>query len=154
MAQGPRLAPRLVGASRLADAAALGGVFLAVLIALWLVARAVGNAVRRSAVGGLDRSLGLVFGAARGAALLVVGYMLAGLVVAVDQWPAPVLDARSLPIIYQGATWAAAQLPPDYRPAVAPLPAARAATAAALLHATPVGRALGPRPQGPGPSRE
>ena len=137
-----------------ADAVALGGVFLAVLIALWFVARAVSNAVQRSAVGGLDRSLGLLFGAARGAALLIIGYILAGFVIKVEQWPAPVLEARSLPIIHQGAAWAADQLPPEYRPAVAPLPAGRTASAAALLHANPVGRALGPRLQGQGPPRE
>ena len=142
-----------------ADAAALGGVFLVVLLALWLLARRVSDAVQRSAAGSLDRTLGLVFGAARGAALLVVAYILAGLVIGADQWPAPVREARSLPIIYQGAIWAADQLPPDYRPAVAPLPASRTATAAALMRATPVGRALGPRAQGsgaqgPGPSRE
>lgn len=128
-----------------ADAAALGGVFLAVLLVLWLIARTVSNAVRRSAVGGLDRTLGLVFGAARGAALLVVAYILAGLAVAVEGWPAPVLEARSLPIVHQGAAWAASQLPPDYRPAVAAPPAGRAASAADLLRANPVGRALGPR---------
>ena len=137
-----------------ADAAALGGVFLVVLLVLWLIARRVSDAVRRSAVGGLDRSLGLVFGAARGAALLVIGYILAGLVIGADQWPAPVREARSLPIIHQGAVWTVAQLPPDYRPAVAPPPTGRTTSAAALMRAIPVGRALGPRLQGPGPPRE
>lgn len=153
------LARASIADQTVADAAALGGVFLIVLLVLWLLARRVSDAVQRSAVGGLDRTLGLVFGAARGAALLVVGYILAGLVIGADQWPAPVREARSLPIIHQGAVWAAAQLPPDYRPAVAPPPAGRTATAAALMRATPAGRALGPRAQGsgaqgPAPSRE
>ncbi len=129
-----------------ADAVALGAVFLAVLIVLWFVARAVSGAVQRSAVGGLDRTLGLVFGIGRGAALVVVAYILAGLVLPADQWPAPVLEARTLPTVYHGAAWAAAQLPPAYRPIVTPPPAGRATSAAALLHANPVGRATGPRP--------
>lgn len=137
-----------------ADAAALGGVFLAVLVVLWLVARRVSGAVRRSAVGGLDRTLGLVFGAGRGAALLMVAYIVAAFVVPVESWPVPVLEARSLPFVHEGAVWAASKLPPEYRPAVAPLPAGRTASASALLHANPVGRALGPRATGPNPRRD
>lgn len=129
-----------------ADAVALGAVFLVVLIVLWMVARTVSNAVQRSAVGGLDRTLGLVFGIGRGAALVVVAYILVGLALPADQWPAPVLEARSLPTIHRGADWVASQLPPAYRPSVAPLPPGRATSAAALLHANPVGRATAPRP--------
>ena len=131
---------------KVADAVAFGGVFLIVLIVLWLIARTISNAVRDSALGGLDRTLGLVFGIARGAALLVAAYILAGTAIAVDQWPAPVLDARSLPAIYRGAEWVAAQLPPPYRPSVARPPIGRPTTAAGLLRANPVGRALGARP--------
>ena len=36
----------------------------------------------------------------------------------------------------------AGQFPPEYRPAVSPPPAGRETTAGALLHATPVGRAI------------
>ena len=130
----------------MADMAAFGGVFLLTLILLWLVVRSLSNAVRGSALGGLDRTLGLVFGFVRGAALLVVAYILLGFGVAVEQWPAPVLEARSLPAIHHGAEWLADQLPPTYRPAVARPPVGRSATAASLLRANPVGRALGARP--------
>lgn len=130
----------------IADATAFFGVFLLVLILLWLVVRTLSNAVRGSALGGLDRTLGLVFGLVRGAALLAVAYILLGIGLAVEQWPAPVLEARSLPAIHHGAEWLAAQLPPTYRPAVAQPPPGRLATAASLLRASPVGRALGARP--------
>lgn len=129
-----------------ADAVAFGAVFLLVLIVLWLVARGISNAVRGSVLGGLDRTLGLVFGLARGAVLLAGAYILAGLAIAVDQWPVPVLEARTLPIVYRGAEWLANQVPPPYRPAVAPPPLGRPTSAASLLHANPVGRALGARP--------
>ncbi len=130
----------------IADMMAFGGVFLVVLILLWLVVRAISGAVRGSALGGLDRTLGLVFGVGRGAALLVVAYILLGIGLAIDQWPAPVLEARSLPLVHHGAEWLAGQLPPTYRPAVARPPLGRSATAASLLRASPVGRALGVRP--------
>ena len=129
-----------------ADAVSFGSVFLLALIVLWLIVRLVSNAVRGSALGGLDRTLGLVFGLGRGAALLVVAYILAGLLIPMEQWPAPVLEARSLPIVHRGAEWLAIQLPPNYRPNVARPPAGRTTTAAELLRANPVGRALGTRP--------
>ena len=128
-----------------ADVAAFGGVFLVVLVVMWVVASSISSAVRGSALGGLDRTLGLVFGLARGAVLVAAAYIIAGLGVAVEQWPAPVLEARSLPLVYRGAAWMAAQLPPPYRPVVAQPPAGRPTTSASLLHATPVGRAVGAR---------
>ena len=128
------------------DAVAFGGVFLIVLILLSLVVRYLSNAVRGSALGGLDRTLGLVFGLGRGAALLVVAYILAGFALASEQWPTPVLAARSLPLVHRGAEWLAGQLPPNYRPAVGKPPAGRATTASDLLRASPAGRALGTRP--------
>jgi len=129
-----------------ADAVSFGAVFLLALIVLWVLVRAISNAVRGSMLGGLDRTLGLVFGVARGAALLVVAYILAGFLIPMEQWPAPVLEARSLPVLYRGAEWLAVQLPLNYRPHVVPPPPGRSTTAADLLRANPVGRALGTRP--------
>ncbi len=129
-----------------ADTVAFAGVFVVVLILLSLLAGGIASAVRGSVLGGLDRTLGLLFGIARGALVLCTAYILAGLAVAVDQWPAPILEARSLPIVYHGAAWVAARLPTGYRPAVAAPPPGRSTSAAELLHANPVGRALGARP--------
>lgn len=130
----------------IADAVAFGTVFLVALVLLSLVVRKVSNAVRNSMLGGLDRTLGLAFGAGRGGVLLAVAYVLAGLVIAIERWPQPVLEARSLPLVHRGAEWLALQLPPGYRPAVAKPPARRTTTAAELMRATPAGRALGSRP--------
>ncbi|MDT7949901.1 MAG: CvpA family protein [Acetobacteraceae bacterium] len=129
----------------LADTLAFVGVFVIVLILLSLLAGAIASAVRGSALGSLDRTLGLVFGLLRGAALVCVAYILAGLAVPMNQWPAPVLDARSLPFVYRGAAWASDQMPPGFRPVVA-VPPGRVTNSAELLHANPVGRALGARP--------
>ncbi len=129
----------------IADAVAFGGVFLVVLVVLLLLVGWISRAVRGSALGGLDRTLGVVFGLARGAALLAIAYIVAGIGIAVEQWPAPVLEARSLPLVYRGAAWVRQQLPPGYQPAVSPPPAGRTTTAADLLRATPAGRALGSR---------
>jgi membrane protein required for colicin V production len=126
----------------LADGVAFLAVFVPALIVLWVIARVLSGYVQRSAVSGLDRTLGLVFGLVRGALVVVAAYIIAGLAIPVEQWPAPVLQARSLPLVGEGAAWTAAQVPARYRPAVQPPPDGDPVRAADLLHATPAGRAL------------
>ena len=134
-----------VGDPNLADPLAFGGVFLIVLIVLSVVAHAIAGVVRGSLLGSLDRSLGAVFGVVRGAVLVIAAYIGVGMVLPVDHWPPVVLGARALPMVYDGAIWVAAQLPPGYRPQVAPPPGRGGPTAEALLRATPQGRVFGPR---------
>ena len=100
----------------LADPAAFASMFLVALIVLSIVANIVGGVVRESLLGGIDRTLGVVFGLVRGAALVVFAYIIAGMVVETDRWPDPVLQASSLPFAYQGAVWATGLLPEGYRP--------------------------------------
>ncbi|HKM62181.1 MAG TPA: CvpA family protein [Acidisphaera sp.] len=126
-----------------------GVVFVAVLILLLMVSHWIGALVRRSVLGGMDRSLGLLFGLARGAALVVAAYIAFGLVQPVDKWPEPVLQARALPFTYEGASWVVARLPEQYRPRLYAPPAGREATEEALLHPTPLGRASDKPPQRP-----
>jgi membrane protein required for colicin V production len=140
------IARRSIANPDIADPVAFGVVFLAVLIVLSLIARTLGGAARRSALGGLDRTLGLLFGLARGALVVIAAYVIAGIAEPVDQWPPEVLEARSLPSIYLGATWAVQRLPETYRPALSIPPAGRQASSAELLHANPVGRALSAMP--------
>ena len=144
----PRVRPFLT--SRLPaewiDIAGAAGLFLGSLIILLVVSHYISRAVRASALGGVDRSLGLVFGLARGAALVVVAYIVGQWVLPVGRWPAPVLEARTLPIAYEGAVWAIKQLPEIYRPKIEPPPQSREPTEDALLRPTPVGRATGKPP--------
>jgi len=123
------------------DPLAFVGVLIVSLIVLSLIARAIGRGVRESALGGVDRSLGLLFGLARGAGLVILAYILGGMAMAIDQWPEPVLKSRSLEPAYQGARWVVAQLPDDYRPRLYAPPQGPQATAESLLRATPQGKA-------------
>lgn len=101
----------------LATGLAVGGVFLVVLVVLKLLIAWLAGHVQRSALGGVDRVLGLVFGLARGAFVVVIAYIVAGLVLPdSDRWPDPVRQARSLPYAAQGAAWIVAQLPEEFRP--------------------------------------
>ena len=127
--------------------AAMACLFLCSLLALMLLSRWIGTLVRGSVLGGLDRTLGLVFGLARGAALVVFAYIAVGMVIPIDRWPSAVLRARSLPLAYAGAAWAVAHLPPEARPRLYAPPVGRDSTAAELLHAQPVGRAVGASPR-------
>jgi membrane protein required for colicin V production len=124
------------------DPATFAAIFVVTLIVLMIVAHVIGRAVRTSPLGGLDRTLGLLFGLARGAVLLILAYIVAGMVVPVDRWPKPVQQARSLTPAFDGARWAVRQLPVDYRPRLYAPPTGREATADDLLHATPQGSAL------------
>ncbi|MEJ1979349.1 MAG: CvpA family protein [Acetobacteraceae bacterium] len=133
----------------IADPVAFGGVFLLVLIVLSLVARAFGKLVRGSFLGGLDRTLGLVYGLARGGLLMIAVYVIAGIAEPGDRWPDQVWEARTLPSIYLGAVWITDHMPVEYRPKLAVPPAGGPTDSAELLHANPVGRALGAPPTRP-----
>ncbi len=142
----PLLRPQVqqwLGSSPWVDPVTFAAVFLVSLIVLIIVSRSISGLVRASPLGGLDRTLGLVFGLARGAALIIVAYIAAGMVVPVDRWPEPVLQARTLPFAFQGASWIVERVPNDYRPRLYPPPPGREANADALLRANPVGRAVG-----------
>ena len=122
-------------------------VFLASLIVLILIASMLGRLARRSALGGVDRTLGLVFGLARGAAVVIIAYILGQMVFPIGRWPDVVLNARTLTPTYDAARWMREQLPETYRPrAFDPPPVGRHTTAEALLHAAPQGRATGKQP--------
>ncbi|MDE2008128.1 MAG: CvpA family protein [Rhodospirillales bacterium] len=131
----------------LAQPIAFGGVFLVALVVLLLASRALAKAVRHSAFGGVDRSLGLLFGIARGAVLVAVAYILLQMVVPVQEWPAPLKNARSLPFAYTTAVWLVQWLPAGDRPVVAPPPSDPSPSLASLLRAVPQGRALATPPR-------
>jgi membrane protein required for colicin V production len=143
----PALTPMMqsaIGDPDIAGPAAFALTFVLLLIALSLLANLVGRAVQVSALGGLDRTLGLVFGVLRGALVLIAAYIPLALLLPPEKWPPAAIHARSVPWIYAGAVWVAAKLPAEYRPRVPPPPDGPPTTSAALLHATPEGRALGP----------
>jgi membrane protein required for colicin V production len=141
----PRVRPQFqdrLGGSPWVDPVAFAAVFIIALIVLLLISRWISAVVRGSPLGGVDRSLGLVFGLARGAALVILTYIAVGMVVRVDRWPDVVLNAESMWPAYQGARWVVDLLPIDYRPRLYPPPLGHETTAAALLQATPQGRAV------------
>lgn len=108
----------------IADAAGAGVVFLVALIVLKLLSNLLADYVQDSALGGIDRVLGLVFGAARGAVVLVAAYILAGMFAPeTGAWPDAVRQARSLPFVASGARAVVERVPAEYRPRLVEPPA-------------------------------
>ncbi|BDG73902.1 CvpA family protein [Roseomonas fluvialis] len=108
---------RWIDTEWIADAVGAGAVFLVVLVLLKLLTNAIADRVQDSSLGGLDRVLGLLFGAARGAVLAVVAYIMAGLFAPeTATWPQAVKDARSLPFVAEGARQVVERVPEAYRP--------------------------------------
>ncbi len=141
---GPFLMPRMrvwTANATFSDPLAYAAVFLVALILLSIVAAQLGALVRGSVLGSLDRTAGVAFGIARGFLLVIVAYIGAGLLVVPGRWPDPVLQARLLPFVYEGAVWVAAQIPPAYRPSVPPPPEAAHTNPAAFLQLPAKGRA-------------
>ncbi|WP_424810814.1 CvpA family protein [Roseococcus sp. YIM B11640] len=118
----------------LADGVAVGVVFLVVLVVLKLVIHALAGRVQSSPLGGVDRSLGAIFGLVRGAFIAALAYVLAGLVVpAVERWPEAVREARALPLVVDLARWVVALMPEEYRPRIAAPPERREPTQEDLM---------------------
>ena len=128
-----------IGSPDLGDPVAFAAMFLLAVIVLSVISGMVGGVVRMSLLSGVDRTLGLVFGLLRGAALVAFAYVAVGMAVPVERWPPVVLEARALPYAYQGAVLAVSLLPADYRPAVHPPPEERETRAEDLMHAAPLG---------------
>jgi membrane protein required for colicin V production len=141
----PFIAPKItqwVGSGDIAYPAAIAAGFLVALIVLSVISSWVGALVRGSALGGVDRTLGLVFGLVRGAAVLVFCYVAAGLVTTPQDWPEPIRDARLLPYVYEGAQQAVALLPAQYHPHLAAPPVTQPPSLQDLLRPEPKGSAL------------
>ncbi|HEV7372340.1 CvpA family protein [Arenibaculum sp.] len=97
------IARQYIGMELAANAAAAIGVFLVVLVVLSVLFGRVSRGVRTSSLNAVDRSLGFLFGIARGALLVCLAYLLIAWVYPADEHPAWLRDARTRPVIQAGA---------------------------------------------------
>jgi len=98
-------------------------IFLVALVLLSLLFGAVARAVRGSDLGTLDRSLGFLFGLARGAVVVALFYIVGALLVPVPEHPETVQTARTLPVVRYVARLVATVAPPQVAEALDALPA-------------------------------
>lgn len=74
------------------------------LIIFKLLANIIGRAVRTSAIGPLDRSMGALFGVVRGLLIICVAYLVTTWVIPQKNLPDWVQQARSRPLVEYGAS--------------------------------------------------
>jgi membrane protein required for colicin V production len=110
------VARRLTDIQPLADIGSGTVIFLAVLIALSILTRLASRRIRHSAFGTLDRSLGLIFGLARGALLVAIGWLVFAWAFQEEDYPEWIAEARTLPLVQHGAKTLYDVLPEGLRP--------------------------------------
>ena len=94
---------RFVTTPLLADLVAGVGVFLIALITLTILTGYLARFVHSSALSPIDRTLGLIFGVARGAVLVSLAYLVIDISLPPTDRPGWLQDAKSEPLLAQGA---------------------------------------------------
>lgn len=95
----------------LVNGIALGGVFLVTLFIAYIITSKLSDFILDSRVGALDRTLGFIFGVARGFLLAVIGFGFFSWLVNDKQQPSWVAEARFRPILTQSFDRLKAMLP-------------------------------------------
>ena len=108
-------ATELITVPLIADMVAGVGIFLVTLILLSVLTNFVSHRIRQSALGPLDRSLGLVFGFLRGAALIAVAWLGFNSFVPPEDHPKWITEAKVRPLVVRSATLLVSILPERLR---------------------------------------
>src|SRR5437868_11597864 len=93
----------IVNNALLAQLIAGFGLFVVSLIVLTIVTGLLARMVRSSGLSPIDRTLGFIFGLARGAFLVCLAYLLLVVSVQPNDWPAWIREAKSEPYLHEGA---------------------------------------------------
>ena len=112
----PLLLPTMKGyiaKEQLALAAAAGAIFFGSLIVVSIITVRLSDVILDSRIGALDRSLGFVFGAARGALLCVVAFVFYSWLVPPKSQPEWVKNSRTAPLMSATGDQLMAMLPDD-----------------------------------------
>ncbi len=96
-------ARQFIGVELAADLAAGASVFVVSLVVLSMLTRGITRQVKDSALNALDRSLGFLFGILRGAVLVCLAYIGTELIWPPTDHPSWLREARSLPVLENGA---------------------------------------------------
>lgn len=99
----------------LADIVTGAGLFLVTLLIATILSRAIARRIQGSVLGPVDRSLGFLFGLARGAVIVCLAYLLFVQIVPPDDRPAWIVEARTRPLVERGAGLMLDLAPPEVR---------------------------------------
>ena len=152
----PRLQPYMrahVEPAMLADGMAIVGVFVLSLVIFSVIAHEISKGVRDSALSAVDRSLGLLFGIARGALLVCLAWMLVAWLVPGPDQPQWLRESKTRPFAEAGAVWLQAMVPAQVRgEAASQLDAAAAKARQTMQDADALRRLTQPKPEAPQPA--
>ena len=110
----PYIAP-YIGIPLLSDALTGIGIFVAAMVVASLVSGAISRRIKTSPLESVDRSLGFLFGLARGALVVCLAYLIMVVFVPPEEQPQSVLEARALPLVEIGAVWLVEAVPSERR---------------------------------------
>ncbi len=108
----PYVKPHIAKES-IALAVAIGAVFLVTLVIVSMITVRISDAILDSKIGALDRSLGFIFGAARGLLLCVVAFLFFNWLVPEKTQPDWVREAKTRPLLQSSGETLMALLPED-----------------------------------------
>jgi membrane protein required for colicin V production len=97
----------------LAAVAVIGGVFLLTLLLVSIVTVRISDMILDSRIGALDRTLGFLFGLARGLIIVVVAFLFFSWLVPGNKQPDGVRNAKSRVVLENTGEWLQALLPQD-----------------------------------------
>jgi membrane protein required for colicin V production len=106
-----RLVARFVTTPLLADLIAGAGLFVTSLIVLTVLTGYLARFVQSSTLSPIDRTLGLIFGLARGAFLVSLAYLMVDISLPQSDRPGWIKQAKSEPFLAQGAELLRSALP-------------------------------------------
>jgi membrane protein required for colicin V production len=113
------LAQQYVSANvNIARPVAAGGIFLLTLLVAYFITSKISDMILDSRIGALDRTLGFLFGAARGLLLAVVGFLFFNWLVSDRQQPTWVKDAKLKPLLESTGASLMSLLPEDPEKAI------------------------------------
>jgi len=108
-------ATELITVPLIADMVAGVGIFLVTLILLSVLTNFVAHRIRQSALGPLDRSLGLLFGFLRGAVLIAGAWLAFNLLLPREDHPKWITEAKVRPLVERSAVLLVSILPERLR---------------------------------------
>ena len=97
----------------LASGAVIGGVFLLTLLLVSVITVRISDMILDSRIGALDRTLGFLFGLARGLVIVVVAFLFFSWLVPGNKQPDGVRNAKSRVVLENTGEWLQALLPQD-----------------------------------------
>ena len=118
-----------ISKDEIALAASVASVFFVALVAVSLVTVKLSDLILDSKVGALDRTLGFLFGAVRGALLAVVAFVFYSWLVPETNQPEWIKDARAKPFLQAGGDRLREMLPDDIDAMIAKIKAKKGAPA-------------------------